>query len=275
MPARFLVVPQWQGSSSTRAMRLVDGAQAIAGDLPSASTTFIDVPLEAGDSQGTGVHRLSSIALVRDRVAEALRDAVNPVIAIGGDCGIALGTIGALGRDDVAVVWLDAQPDLNTDESSPSGAFSGMVLRTLLGDGPTALVPKLPVAPDKVVLAGVRSFDPGEDEYLATTRISTVSAADFSTETLVAAVAATGATSVYIHIDLDVLDQGDIEGLLNVEPFGVAAVALIEALRTVLGQFTLAGASITSFAPTSPAAAVEDLPTILRIIGVLAQAAGR
>jgi len=256
-------------------MRLVDGAQAIAGDLPSASTTFIEVPLEAGDSQDTGVHRLSSIALVRDRVTEELRDAVDPVIAIGGDCGISLGTIGGLGRDDVAVVWLDAQPDLNTDESSPSGAFSGMVLRTLLGDGPSALVPPTPLSPDRVVLAGVRSFDPGEDDYLATTRISTVNAAQFSADALVAAIEATGASSVYVHIDLDVLDQGEIEGLLNVEPFGVPATVLIAALRTVLKRFTLAGASITSFAPTSPAAAVEDLPTILRIIGVLAQAAGR
>jgi succinyl-CoA synthetase alpha subunit len=34
MTARFLVVPQWQGSGSARAMRLVDGAEAIGGDLP-------------------------------------------------------------------------------------------------------------------------------------------------------------------------------------------------------------------------------------------------
>ena len=257
-------------------MRLVDGATAIAGDLPSASTTFIDVPLEAGDSQGTGVNRLSSIALVRDRVAEALAHAVDPVITIGGDCGVSLGAIGALShRDDVAVVWLDAQPDLNTDESSPSGAFSGMVLRTLLGDGPTALVPSARLLPGNVVLAGVRSFDPGEDDYVSSQAIGVVSAAEFSAEALVAAIGATGATSVYIHIDLDVLDQGEIDGLLNVEPFGVATSALIESLKSVLEKFTLAGASITSFAPTTPAAAVEDLPTILRIIGVLAKAAGR
>jgi len=255
-------------------MRLVDGAGAIAGDLPSASTTFIEVPLEAGDSQGTGVHRLSSIALVRDRVAEALSRATDPVVTIGGDCGVSLGAIGALsGRDDVAVVWLDAQPDLNTDESSPSGAFSGMVLRTLLGEGATALVPSTPLRPENVVLAGVRSFDPGEDDYESTHAIGLVSAADFSTEALVAAVEATGATSVYVHIDLDVLDQGEIEGLLNVEPFGIATSALIESLNALLERFSLAGASLTSFAPTTPAAAVEDLPTILRIIGVLARAA--
>ena len=34
MAARFLVVPQWQGSGSDRAMRLVEGAEAILADLP-------------------------------------------------------------------------------------------------------------------------------------------------------------------------------------------------------------------------------------------------
>ena len=41
MAATFVVVPQWQGSGSSRAMRLVDGAEAIRGDLPSASTRSV------------------------------------------------------------------------------------------------------------------------------------------------------------------------------------------------------------------------------------------
>ena len=45
---RFLVVPQWQGSPSARAMQLIDGANAIAGDLPRSATTVLDVPMEAG-----------------------------------------------------------------------------------------------------------------------------------------------------------------------------------------------------------------------------------
>jgi arginase len=34
-------------------------------------------------------------------------------------------------------------------------------------------------------------------------------------------------------------------------------------------RFTLAGASVTEFAPASPDQAAEDLPTILRILGAL------
>jgi len=38
---RFLVVGQWQGSASSRAMRLADGATAVAADLPQNKTKNI------------------------------------------------------------------------------------------------------------------------------------------------------------------------------------------------------------------------------------------
>ncbi|CAN5609517.1 arginase family protein [soil metagenome] len=274
MAATFVVVPQWQGSGSSRAMRLVDGAEAIRGDLPSASTRTIEVPLEAGDEQGTGVARLSSVALVRDRLIEQLASVSGVAITIGGDCGVELGAIGHLlaGREDVAVLWLDAHPDLNTPDSSPSHAFTGMVLRTLLGDGPAPLLPGSPLEPSRLVLAGTRSFDPGEDEYIAEHEVTTIGASDITGAALVAAVAATGASAVYVHIDLDVLEPGEFAGIGYPEPFGVGASQLVDALKELLAAFPLAGAGITEFAPTTPSDAVEDMPTILRLVGALASA---
>lgn len=274
MAASFVVVPQWQGSGSSRAMRLVDGAEAIRGDLPAASTRAVDVPLEAGDDQGTAVHRLSSIALVRDRVLDTLRDDTGPVIAIGGDCGVELGALGHVlsQRSDVAVLWLDAHPDLNTPESSTSHAFTGMVLRTLAGEGPVQLVPSVPLAPARIVLAGVRATDPDEEVYLTAHSIPVIESGDVTGETLIAALEATGASAVYVHIDLDVIDPSQFAGIGNPEPFGVDAAALVDALKAVLARFEFAGAGVTEFAPSSTASAVEDLPTILRIVGALAAA---
>ncbi len=272
MTATFVVVPQWQGSGSTRAMRLVDGAEAIRGDLPSALTRVVEIPLEAGDAQGTGVHRLSSIVIVRDRMREVLATVTGPAVVVGGDCGVELAAVEHV-AEDAAVVWFDAHPDLNTPESSPSGAFTGMVLRTLLGDGADALVPATPLDPSRVILAGARSFDDGESEYVATTGIRTLPAEELSSDGLVAAVEATGAESVYVHIDLDVLDPADLTGLGYPEPFGVRATALVEALRGLLARFPLAGAGITEFAPASLADAVDDMPTILRLIGALTRPA--
>ena len=273
MAATFLVVPQWQGSASSRAMRLVDGADAIRGDLPSASTRIVEIPLEAGDDQGTGVARLSSLAMVRARMAEQLLSVTGPVITIGGDCGVELAAIEhALGtHPDLAVVWFDAHPDLNTPATSPSHAFTGMVLRTLLGEGAEPLVPATPLDVDRVVLAGSRAYDAAEEEYIAANRIATVTAADVSGEVLVAAVKATGASSVYLHIDVDVHDPADFAGLGAPEPFGVSAGALVETVKALIAEFTLAGAGITEFAPASPTEAVDDMPVILRLVGALAR----
>ena len=273
MPATFVVVPQWQGSGSSRALRLSDGAEAIRGDLPASSTRVVEVPLEAGDELGSGLPRLGSLQLVRDRTLAVLADIDDWALTIGGDCGVALAAVDhALARTggDVAVVWFDAHPDLNTLESSPSAAFSGMVLRTLLGDGIGPLVPATPLAAGRLVLAGVRSSDEGEDEFVSATAIRQLTVDDLADPAaLVAAVEATGAGSVYLHIDLDVLDPGELLGLSDPVPFGVTPAALVAAVRALKGRFGLAGASIAGFSPASPDEASDDLPTILRIIGAL------
>lgn len=269
MSTRFIIVPQWQGSSSARAMRLVDGAEAIRGDLPAASTTVVDVPLEAGDAQGSAVHRLSSIALVRDRLAEALAAGSDPAITIGGDCGVELAAIAHVAAEDVAIVWFDAHADLNTPESSPSGAFHGMVLRTLLGDGPDGLVPDTALDPSRVILAGVRARDAAEEAAVASLGLRAIDASDLDAATLVAAVDATGAHAVYVHIDLDVIDPSEIAGVGFPEPFGVAVSTVTAAIRALGERFTIVGAGITEFAPASPADAVEDMPTILRLVAAL------
>jgi arginase len=261
-------------------MRLVDGAQAIRGDLPSAHTVVVDVPLEAGESQDSAVARLTSIQLVRDRVAATLASIDGLAITIGGDCAVELASVSrALDSEDldpkntaggVALVWFDAHPDLNTPESSPSSAFHGMIVRTLLGDGAPGLVPARPLSPKRLVLVGTRALDDPEDAYVTEAGIRMLPGENVDADELVAAITATGATSVYLHVDLDVLDPGEIEGVGFPEPFGPSAAKLIELIRAVKASFPLAGAGITEFAPASPEQAANDMPTILRIIGALA-----
>ena len=275
MPAAFVVVPQWQSSGSSRAMRLVDGAEAIRGDLPAASTIAVEIPLEAGDELGTGVARAGSLRIVHERALEALDSRVaDTIITVGGDCGVSLAAIGhanARTDGDLAVVWLDAHPDLNTVASSPSGCFNGMVLRALTGDGVEGLVPTLPLDPSRIILAGTRAVDDGEDEYITANGVTVVGVDQLGTaEALLAAIQATGASSVYLHIDVDVLDPGEISGVSDPVPFGLLATELVTLVRAVKESFAVVGATIAEFAPASPEAAVDDLPTLLRVIGALA-----
>jgi arginase len=251
-------------------MRLVDGAEAMRGDLPSAGTVVVAVPLEAGESQGTGVSRFSSIQLVRDRHAMSLATIEGLAITIGGDCGVELAAVSHVAdQGEIALIWFDAHADLNTPASSPSSVFNGMVLRTLVGDGAPGLVPARPVAPRNVILVGARELDAPEEEYLAESGITLIEVDSLTPKRLVDAVKKTGATRVYIHVDFDVLDPAELEGLDSPVPFGLTAAALIESIRAVKAKYQLLGAGLTEFTPTSPDQAESDLPTILRIIGAL------
>lgn len=269
---RFVIAPQWQGSSSSRAMQLIDGAEAIAGDLPRAATTTLEAPPEAGDAQGTRVLRASALVRMRERIHDAVAAVHGEhAVTIGGDCGVALGAVSAVAGDDLAVLWIDAHADLNTPESSPSGAFHGMVLRAIIGDGidPLRLSPGIP--PSRIVLAGTRAVDAEEQRFIDEHGIRVLPAAGLSDpESLADAVVATGAARVHVHVDLDVLDPAEIAGVALPEPFGARAADVAAAIRRLRARVPLAGATITEFSPSTPAAAVDDLGTILRLVGALA-----
>jgi arginase len=285
MTSTFLVVPQWQGSGSSRAMRLIDGANAIRHDLPSSATHVIDVPLEAGDSEGTGVLRYSSIRLVRERLEAALAERDSPTIVIGGDCGVEYAGIEHAARAGrVVLLWADAHADLNTVDSSPSKAFHGMVLRSLIDAGV--------VDAADVLLLGVRDLDEAESNFIDRAGITHVSSAEVGARVSerVAAARADGIEPVlYIHVDLDVLDPGVFDSVGFAVPFGLALTELTDAIAAARAALPLVGAGLTEFAPASASqlnagtdaddsleiddteVASDDLTVILRILAALSR----
>ncbi len=275
MPATFVVVPVWQGSVSARAMSFADGAIAILGDLPSAATVLVEVPVEAGDALGTGVRRYSALRRVRERTEKALATVPDWALTVGGDCGASLAAVAHASRrsgGDLAVLWLDAHPDLNTPESSPSGGFGGMTLRAIAGDGAEglALDAETRIPPSRLVLGGIRAIDDEEQRFIDEHGVAVLTVEDLSDPTMVvAALEKTGASQVFVHIDLDVLDPSALAGLSYPMPFGIDAATLASLLKALVARFPLAGAAITGFAPASPGAAEDDLPTILRLVASL------
>jgi arginase len=186
------------------------------------------------------------------------------VITVGGDCSVDLSPISAARRrwgDDLAVVGFDAHGDLNTPGSSPSGAFHGMVLRTLLGEGPASLVPECALRPEQVVLAGTRVLDAGEEEFADRVGIRRLAPAQLVTpERLLAAV---GAARVYVHIDLDVLDPAVFGAVGFPERGGLSFGQLAGAMRA--SRSRLVGVGIAEFMPRSPA----DVELARAVVGQL------
>jgi arginase len=105
-----------------------------------------------------------------DTVAAAIDAAELPVV-LGGDHSMSIGTLGGIASRlkpgaRLGVIWIDAHPDINTPDSSPSGNIHGMPLAVALGHGSPELTgiggtnPK--VDPQNLVYIGLRSVDGGE-----------------------------------------------------------------------------------------------------------------
>ncbi|MEV0195130.1 arginase family protein [Nonomuraea sp. NPDC050691] len=164
-------VPQWRGSGAPTAERLREGAKLLADMVPATHRVRVEVD----------DHELpETAARVRSAVSAASASG-GFVVTAGGDCGVELEPVAeALRRhgDRLVVVWFDAHGDLNTPATSPSGAFHGMVLRALTGEGPAGLVADEPLDPRRIVLAAVRDLDPGETAFIQATGIQQITGPD-------------------------------------------------------------------------------------------------
>lgn len=273
-PHTALVIPQWQGSAARNPQRLTEGAHRLAELLPVARRTVVEIDPSPGRYLD-GVRHLDVLTRSLEATRAALsRSGDDALLAVGGDCGIELAPVArAVARhgDSLAVVWFDAHADLNTPDTSPSGGFHGMVLRTLLGQGPSRLLPGPGerLSARQLVLAGARALDPAERDFIESEGIRTLSVPALREPgRLVSAVAATGATHVYIHLDLDVLDPAHFPSLSCPEPGGLHPDGLRAALRALTRRFAVAGMGITEHAPAADPVGGDHV--LRRILGGMA-----
>lgn len=268
---QFLVVGQWQGSASSRAMRLADGAEAVAADLPRAATTTVPVPAGAGDRLETAVARYTAVRSVAESVTEEVRIASEPVLAIGGDGATVLGAAVACGAT-TAFVRLSGSTGFRALNRAQPVAAETAVVRVLV-DRPADLFPDIVrLESRQVVVVGTRGAEDPERSALAQAGIRHLEADEATPAAIRAAVDATGADEVFLHVDLDVLDPSQVDGLLEPVPFGFDGAALVERIGAATAGRRLVGAALTGFAPADPSRAVDDLGVILRIVGALSAA---
>ena len=197
--------------------------------------------------------------LVSGQVRQALAEGEFPLV-LSGNCNTAVvGAIAGAGSGDLGLVWFDAHGEFNTPETTTTGFVDGMGLAIAVGRCWRAMAEGVPgfepVPEENVVMAGVRDVDRVERERLEKSDVIVVGARLIEKQGLRTLAAAlddlrTRVGSVYVHLDLDVLDAGKV-GRANgfaVEG-GPNAEELEDALAMVRERFAVAAAGIASYDP--------------------------
>jgi arginase len=185
-------------------------------------------------------------------------------MVIGGDHSSAIGTWSGVYEalhEPCGLIWIDAHMDSHTPETSPTGNIHGMPLAALLGYGALTLTQILSastkLAPENVCLIGVRSFEPDEEALLKKLNVriyfmDEVNKRGIKVVLEEARQHVTKYTKKYgITLDIDSIEPQDAPGTGALEPSGIRADALCDALDKVVAEDPLfIGAEIAEFDPT-------------------------
>lgn len=253
--------------------RLLDAglARALRAAGHTVATEQVELPADTPATEIAATFALA--AQLAGRVRAARAEGAMPVI-LAGNCASAIGTLSGLDDPEPAVVWLDAHADLNTPETTRSGMLDGMALSIATGRCWSAIAAGVPgfrpIPSDNVCLIGARDLDPAESEYLVHSDTPAVSVVDYPEwlpsmlESLKAR-----AETVYLHIDLDVLDPS--EGRAN--SFAADGGLLIRDVLNVIGMvrdhLPIGAVALTAYDPACdadariPAAAQAILAAVL------------
>lgn len=268
-----LLLPEWQGYGL--GADVADGARVLAREWWGAlDVTVVEAPQDEALVVGERVLGLASMAPRAEETLRRLREREPERLQmIGGTCGVEVAPVAYLNEryeGDLAVVWIDGHADLNTPQSSPSGHFHGMVLRTLLGDGPSALIAHVARAlrPEQVFLVGPRDLDEAERHYITTHPITWMRDEPFADpQHLIRAINARGFTHVYVHFDVDVINPGDFSNALMRAEGGPPLVEVTDVLLALERHTDVVGLSVLEYCDRH-AADRNRLLTVLRSAGV-------
>jgi arginase len=150
----------------------------------------------------------------------------------------------------VGMLWLDAHPDFNTPETTRSGSLGGMPVAVATGRAlqRMRLDAKLdpPLADAHVVMAAVRLTDPLEQQLLDQSRIEQLTVDDVrrGTPALFAQLDRLNRLTdkIYVHIDMDVLDEREVMAHQNKVPGGPTSRELAELFETIFTRYPKASA---------------------------------
>lgn len=264
-----LIYPQWQGGivdhwmpdlpadDASRGYYL--GARLLNFLAPESTQKTAEVPvsLDINDRETEKGISARRVILKQTKAAlEILRENdPGKIVTLGGECAVSVVPFTYLAEkypDDVAIVWIDAHPDVNLPYDDYKG-YHAMALTACLGMGDKEITGLLPAKFDasRALLVGLRSWDEGMKERQKELGIKGLSPAEVaeSSSAILEWLKGTGASKVVIHFDLDVLDPAEIIAGVGVEPDGMKIKEVIRVINDVAAGYDLVGLTVAEPMP--------------------------
>ena len=264
-----LIYPQWQGGIVDRWMPDIPAEDASRGYYlgarllnllaPESSQKTVEVPISQDINDREVEKGISARQIILKQTKAALETVRenNPdrLVTLGGECSVSVVPFTYLAGkypDDVAVVWIDAHPDVNLPYDEYKG-YHAMALTACLGMGDEEIIGTLPGKFDtsKALIVGVRSWDKGMQERQKELGIKGLSPGEVADNSLAIMewLKATGVSKVVIHFDLDVLDPAEIIAGVGVEPNGMKIKEVVRVINDIAAEYDLVGLTVAEPMP--------------------------
>ncbi len=217
---------------------------------------------------------------LRANTLEALGRGEYPVV-VGGDHSCAMGTLAALGEfygaDHVAVVYVDAHTDINTDQTSQSGCIHGMDLAAACGlccDELTVGKNRVNLLGKNLHFIGARSIDPPEYGIVEQAGAHLHTAGEVRERGLEAVLGdilpALAGKRVHISFDVDVLDPVEFRATGYNIPGGLTAAEVERILSAVLDTGWTVSFECVEYNPAMDPGG-HDLNTLMGILRMVSE----
>jgi arginase len=264
-----LIFPQWQGGIVAHWMPDIPeedasrgyylGSQFLNLLAPESSHKTVDVPvsLDINDRETENGISAHKAILEQTKIAlEKIREE-NPakIVTLGGECSVSVVPFTYLAEkypDDIAIIWLDAHPDINLPYDEYKG-YHAMALSACLGMGDKEIMSLLPgkFPASKALIVGLRSWDEGMKERQKDLGIKGLSPAEVSENSLAIKewLKSTGVSKVVIHFDLDVLDPAEIIAGVGVEPNGMKINEVVRVINDIATEYDIVGLTVAEPMP--------------------------
>jgi arginase len=191
------------------------------------------------------------IRQIARQVKLAVENSEFPIVFAGNCNAAAMGSISGL-PNKPGVIWFDCHGDFNTPETTIGGFLDGMAISIVTGACWTqmsAAVPCFqPVKEQNVILIGARDFDPLEIQRLRSSGVTLVPPSIVKQKGV--AEKLKPMSSIYLHVDLDVLDPADVKVNAYSTPGGLLHEELLSTVQLIKRQYIIAALGITAYDPS-------------------------